>query len=112
MVNPVRSGFSGNPNRLRIREFANSRGAEFSTKAGAFYAAKLDVGNRPRIFDSCVLRKRFGYVFISKSLQPYFSGRGVFRKGLWDSRGKCPNLRKTYPEITGSKEGARTIQQS
>ena len=39
-MNPFRSGFSGNPNRLRVRELANSRGAEFSAKAGTFYAAE------------------------------------------------------------------------
>ena len=39
-MNPFESGFSGNPNRLRIRELANSRGAEFSAKTGTFYAAE------------------------------------------------------------------------
>ena len=66
----------------------------------------FDVGNRPGTFDSCVLRNRFDYIFISKSLRPYFSGGRVFRKGLWGSREKRPTLWETYPEITASKEGA------
>jgi len=37
---PFRSGFSGNPDRFRVREFANACGAEFSAKAGTLYAAE------------------------------------------------------------------------
>jgi endonuclease/exonuclease/phosphatase family metal-dependent hydrolase len=66
----------------------------------------FDLGNRPGTFDSCVLRNRFDYIFISKSLQPYYTGGRVFRKGLWGSRVKRPTLWETYPEITCSKEGA------
>ena len=43
----------------------------------------FDLGNRPGTFDSCVLRNRFDYIFISKSLQPYYTAGRVFRKGLW-----------------------------
>ena len=66
----------------------------------------FDVGNRPGTFDSCVLRNGFDYILISKSLQPYFTGGRVFRKGLWGSREKRPTLSETYPEITASKDGA------
>jgi len=66
----------------------------------------FDVGNRPGTFDSCVLRNRFDYIFISKSLRPFYTGGRVFRKGLWGSREKRPTLWETYPEITASKEGA------
>jgi len=66
----------------------------------------FDIGNRPGTFDSCVLRNRFDYIFISKSLQPHYTGGRVFRKGLWGSRDKRPTLWETYPEITASKEGA------
>ena len=31
----------------------------------------FDVGNRPGTFDSCALRNRFDYIFISKSLRPF-----------------------------------------
>jgi len=66
----------------------------------------FDIGNRPGTFDSCVLRNRFDYIFISKSLRPFYTGGRVFRKGLWGSRDKRLTLWDTYPEITASKEGA------
>jgi hypothetical protein len=66
----------------------------------------FDLGNRPGTFDSCVLRNRLDYIFISKSLQPYYTAGRVFRKGLWGSRPKRPTLWETYPEITASQEGA------
>jgi endonuclease/exonuclease/phosphatase family metal-dependent hydrolase len=66
----------------------------------------FDLGNRPGTFDSCALRNRLDYIFISKSLRPYYMGGRVFRKGLWGSRITRPTLWETYPEITASKEGA------
>jgi hypothetical protein len=66
----------------------------------------FDRGTRPATFDSCVLRNRFDYIFISKSLQRYYTGGRVFRKGLSGSRGKRPTLWERYPAITASKEGA------
>ena len=38
----------------------------------------FDLGNRPGTFDSCVSRNRFDYIFISKSLQPYYRSRTCF----------------------------------
>lgn len=67
---------------------------------------EFDVGNRPGTFDSCVLRNRFDYIFISKSLPPYYTVGRSFKKGLWGSRPKRPTLWETYPEITASQEGA------
>ena len=66
----------------------------------------FDVGNRSGTFDSCVLRNRFDYIFISRSLRPYYTGGRVFRKGLWGSGPKRPTLWETYPEITASEQGA------
>jgi endonuclease/exonuclease/phosphatase family metal-dependent hydrolase len=66
----------------------------------------FDLGNRPGTFDSCGLRNRLDYIFISQSLQPYYASGRVFRKGLWGSRVTRPTLWETYPEITSSKEGA------
>jgi endonuclease/exonuclease/phosphatase family metal-dependent hydrolase len=66
----------------------------------------FDLGNRPGTFDTCGLRNRLDYIFISKSLQPYYAGGRIFRKGLWGGRVKRPTLWETYPEITASKEGA------
>ncbi len=72
----------------------------------------FDLGNRPGTFDSCVLRNRLDYIFISKSLQPYYTAGRVFRKGLWGGRLKRPTLWETYPEITASQEGASDHQRS
>jgi endonuclease/exonuclease/phosphatase family metal-dependent hydrolase len=66
----------------------------------------FDVGMRPGTFDSCGLRNRFDYIFISQSLRPYYAGGRVFRKGLWGSRVTRPTDWQTYAEITSSKEGA------
>jgi endonuclease/exonuclease/phosphatase family metal-dependent hydrolase len=66
----------------------------------------FDLGNRPGTFDSCTLRNRLDYIFISKSLKPHYTAGRVFRKGLWGSRVKRPALWETYPEITASREGA------
>jgi endonuclease/exonuclease/phosphatase family metal-dependent hydrolase len=66
----------------------------------------FQVGNRPGTFDSCGLRNRFDYILISQSLQPNFTGGGVFRKGLWGSRMTRPTAWITYPDITESSEQA------
>jgi hypothetical protein len=56
----------------------------------------FDLGNRPGTFDSCGLRNRLDYIFISQSLQPYYAGGRVFRKGLWGSRVTRPTHWETY----------------
>jgi endonuclease/exonuclease/phosphatase family metal-dependent hydrolase len=67
---------------------------------------EFDVGNRPGTFDSCGLRNRFDYIFISTSLLPFFAGGAVFRKGLWGDRVTRPTDWETYPEMAGSSEQA------
>jgi endonuclease/exonuclease/phosphatase family metal-dependent hydrolase len=66
----------------------------------------FDVGNRPGSFDSCGLSNRLDYIFISQSLQPSFTGGGLFRKGLWGGRVTRPINWDTYPEMTRSVEQA------
>ena len=66
----------------------------------------FQVGNRPGTFDSCGWRNRFDYILISQSLQPNFTGGGVFREGLWGSRVTRPTAWSTYPDITKSSEQA------
>jgi len=66
----------------------------------------FQVGNRPGTFDSCGLRNRLDYILISQSLQPFFSGGGVFRNGLWGSRVTRPTAWDTYPDIAQSLEQA------
>lgn len=52
--------------------------------------AAFDVGPRPGTFDSCGIRNRLDYMFLSKSLEPKFRRGGVFRKGLWGTRKTPP----------------------
>jgi endonuclease/exonuclease/phosphatase family metal-dependent hydrolase len=66
----------------------------------------FQVGNRPGTFDSCGWRNRFDYILISQSLQPNFTGGGVFREGLWGSRVTRPTKWSTYAEMTESSEQA------
>ena len=66
----------------------------------------FDVGNKPGTFDSCGLRNRLDYIFVSTGLQPSFTGGAVFRKGVWGDRVTRPTAWETYPEITKSVEQA------
>jgi hypothetical protein len=66
----------------------------------------FDIGARPGTFDTCSLRNRIDYIFISKSLEPSCTGGALFRKGLWGGRLTRPTAWETYPEITRSVEQA------
>jgi endonuclease/exonuclease/phosphatase family metal-dependent hydrolase len=66
----------------------------------------FDIGNKLGTFDSCGLRNRLDYIFLSASLHPSFAGGGVFRKGVWGDRLTRPTAWETYPEITQSVEQA------
>lgn len=68
--------------------------------------SQFQTGNKPGTFDSCGLRNRLDYIFISQSLQTRFTGGGVFRMGLWGSRATRPTAWETYPEMTNSSEQA------
>jgi endonuclease/exonuclease/phosphatase family metal-dependent hydrolase len=66
----------------------------------------FQAGNRPGTFDSCAIRERLDYIFVSQSLLTTVTGGGVFRKGLWGTRVTRPDKWDTYPEMTNSKEQA------
>jgi endonuclease/exonuclease/phosphatase family metal-dependent hydrolase len=66
----------------------------------------FDVGGRPGTYDSCGLRNRLDYIFLSTGLQQKFAQGAVFRKGLWGSRKTRPDDWPTYPEMTESVEQA------
>jgi endonuclease/exonuclease/phosphatase family metal-dependent hydrolase len=68
--------------------------------------ANFDLGGRDGTFDTCSLNNRLDYIFVSQSLQPFFTGGGVFRRGLWGSRKTRPTNWQTYPEMTESVEQA------
>jgi endonuclease/exonuclease/phosphatase family metal-dependent hydrolase len=66
----------------------------------------FDAGPRPGTFDSCGIRNRLDYIFISESIQHAFVSGGIFRTGLWGSRQTRPNAWPTYPDMTRSEEQA------
>jgi endonuclease/exonuclease/phosphatase family metal-dependent hydrolase len=66
----------------------------------------FDIGGRPGTYDSCGLRNRLDYIFLSTGLQQKFVRGAVLRKGLWGSRKTRPDDWPTYPEMTESVEQA------
>lgn len=63
-------------------------------------------GNRPGTFDSCGIRNRLDYIFISKSLVPHYRGGKIYRCGLWGKRKSRPTNWDTYTEMKRSQEQA------
>lgn len=68
--------------------------------------AGFDTGPRPGTFDSCGVRNRLDYIFISRSLENAFDSGGIFRSGLWGTRQSRPTNWVTYPDMTRSEEQA------
>ena len=66
----------------------------------------FDTGPRAGTFDSCGIRNRLDYIFVSRSLKGAFRSGGVFRKGLWGIRKTRPQDWTTYREMNGSDDQA------
>ena len=66
----------------------------------------FDLDGRDGTFDNCSLGNRLDYIFVSQSLQPFVTGGGVFRCGLWGTRKTRPTNWLTYPEMTEGVEQA------
>lgn len=66
----------------------------------------FDTGPRPGTFDSCGVRNRLDYIFISQSLESAFHAGGIFRRGLWGTRLTRPTNWTTYSDMTRSEEQA------
>jgi len=66
----------------------------------------FDTGPRPGTFDSCGLRNRLDYVFVSQSLAGTFASGAIFRKGLWGTRQTRPTDWETYPEMENGDQQA------
>ncbi|MES2659515.1 MAG: endonuclease/exonuclease/phosphatase family protein [Verrucomicrobiota bacterium] len=66
----------------------------------------FDVGPRPGTYTSCGLRDRLDYIFISKSLEPFWVGGYLFRKGLWGNRQTRPTAWETYAEMENGHQQA------
>ena len=71
-----------------------------------FSLEDFEAGERPGTYDSCTLRNRFDYIFISKSLESKFDDGSVSRKGLWGNRKTRPKKWETYQEMMESSEQA------
>jgi endonuclease/exonuclease/phosphatase family metal-dependent hydrolase len=85
--------------------------ALFRSSLGAvdvFDHPAFDPGPRPGTFQSCGLRERLDYIFLSPELAARVTAGGVFRKGLW---GRPTNVNppedwEIYPEIDGAVHAA------
>ena len=62
----------------------------------------FEVGSKLGTFAPCGLDNRLDYILLSRSLQPFFLGGRVFRKGVWGDRVTRPTTWETYPEMTES----------
>ena len=66
----------------------------------------FNLGPRPGTFDSCGIRNRLDYIFISQSLVPAFSSGEIFRRGLWGTRVTRQTAWETYTEIGNGNQQA------
>lgn len=69
-------------------------------------ASKFDPGPKPGSFDSCGIRNRLDYIFLTKNLVPAVTGGGLFRKGLWGTRKTRPTAWDTYSDMADGHEQA------
>jgi endonuclease/exonuclease/phosphatase family metal-dependent hydrolase len=74
----------------------------------AFSLPQFDPGPRPGTFQSCGLRDRLDYIFMSPELAARVNRGGVFRRGLWgrSTNQNPPQDWKIYEEITESVHAA------
>jgi endonuclease/exonuclease/phosphatase family metal-dependent hydrolase len=74
----------------------------------AFSLPQFDPGPRPGTFQSCSLRDRLDYIFLSPELAARVTRGGVFRRGLWgrSTNKNPPDDWAIYDEITASVHAA------
>lgn len=73
----------------------------------AYSLAVFDVGPRPGSWQTCSLRNRLDYLFLSPELAARATAGGVFREGLWGA----PTTKRRppwpiFPEITSARHAA------
>ena len=66
----------------------------------------FDTGARPGTFDSCGIRNRLDYIFVTRDLVPLVTAGGLVRTGLWGTRKTRPTDWTTYPDMTGHDQQA------
>ena len=57
-------------------------------------------------FDSCGIRNRLDYVFVTRDLAPAVTAGGLVRTGLWGTRKTRPTDWATYPDMAGHDQQA------
>jgi endonuclease/exonuclease/phosphatase family metal-dependent hydrolase len=69
---------------------------------------QFDPGPRPGTWQTCAVRNRLDYIFLSPELIPKVQAGGVFRKGLWGNptTQRRPTEWTVYDEITSSRQAA------
>ena len=74
----------------------------------AFSLPQFDPGPRLGTFQSCSVRDRLDYIFLSPDLATRVTRGGVFRRGLWgrSTNKNPPEDWEIYPEITESVHAA------
>ncbi len=73
----------------------------------AFSLPTFDAGPKLGTWQSCSLRNRLDYIFVSPELAPRVTAGGVFRQGLWGApTTKRPPPWPIFDEITESKHAA------
>ena len=71
-----------------------------------YVLAGFDPGPKPGTFDTCSIRNRLDYIFVTRDLVPAVKGGGLFRTGLWGSRTTRPTAWDTYAEMTNGNQQA------
>ena len=66
----------------------------------------FDVGARIGTFDSCGIRNRLDYIFVTRDLVPLVTAGGLVRTGLWGTRKTRPTDWATYPDMAGHDQQA------
>jgi endonuclease/exonuclease/phosphatase family metal-dependent hydrolase len=74
----------------------------------AYSLPVFDTGPRPGTFQSCGIRNRLDYIFVSRDLAGLVVGGGIERHGLWGGPTNVnpPSQWEIYPEITGPEHAA------
>jgi endonuclease/exonuclease/phosphatase family metal-dependent hydrolase len=69
---------------------------------------QFDPGPRPGTWQTCTVRNRLDYIFLSPELIPKVQAGGVFRKGLWGNptTQRRPTEWTVYDEITSGRHAA------
>lgn len=66
----------------------------------------FDTGPRLGTFDSCDIKDRLDYIFVSRDLAPAVKRGGLVRDGLWGSRKTRPTAWITYEQMTNGNQQA------